>query len=619
MDEMMQGAPAAQARRMTRERLQEIKAIHRRYINGLTPTYERVKRAEEWYRLHNTIMENADGKVQVGKDGGFTANSAWVFNTVTSKRADHVRACPTSEFLPREPGDQAAAELMGKVAPYLLERFKWPQVWAETSTRKVKLGTGHYKVFWDKDKDNGLGDVAIRSISTLNLAWQPSVTKIQESEYVFQHEYVPWSRLEAMFPQLKEQQQIFAAGSIPEFLPDQERRDKTDMAVLVEGWYKVAAPNGLGSMRQVLHKVVYIESMEEALYASEDDPKCAGVGYYRHGLYPYVFDPLFTLEDSACGLGYVDIGVNPQTAIDILNTAFIKNAAVGAIPRYMTQEGGATIEESELLDTSKPILHVKNGQIDEKVLREVPHKHLDGNYIALRDGMIQEMRETTGNTETSTGNTGSGVTAASAIAALQEASNKISDASISDSYNAFTGVMEQVVELIRQFYTIPRYARIAGQGGGVDFAQISATDMMQGSHSVHFDISVKATRMRGFDRVAHNELALQFYGLGFFDPARAEQALMCIEMMDFPGKDALVRRISERAQERQKLIQYMQMALSYAQQVDPQAAQLIAQDIMQTLGQEGGGQAMPQLPQAKTGQEPPHVQQARSRGQGPEV
>lgn len=618
MDEMMQGVPAAQARRMTRERLQEIKAIHRRYINGLTPTYDRVKRAEEWYRLHNTIMENADGKVQVGKDGGFTANSAWVFNTVTSKRADHVRACPTSEFLPREPGDQAAAELMGKVAPYLLERFKWPLVWAETSTRKVKLGTGHYKVFWDKDKDNGLGDVAIRSISTLNLAWQPSVTKIQESEYVFQHEYVPWSRLEAMFPQLKEQRQIFAAGSIPEFLPDQERRDKTDMAVLVEGWYKVAVPNGLGSMRQVLHKTVYIESMEEALYASEDDPECAGVGYYRHGLYPYVFDPLFGLEDSACGLGYVDIGVNPQTAIDILNTAFIKNAAVGAIPRYMTQEGECQIDEKELLDTSKPILHVK-GSIDERVLREVPHKHLDGNYIALRDGMIQEMRETTGNTETSTGNTGSGVTAASAIAALQEASNKISDASISDSYNAFTGVMEQVVELIRQFYTFPRYARITGQGGGVDFAQISTADMMQGSHSVHFDISVKATRMRGFDRVAHNELALQFYGLGFFDPARAEQALMCIEMMDFPGKDALVRRISERAQERQKLIQYMQMALSYAQQVDPQAAQLIAQDIMQTLGQEGGGQAMPQMPQAKTGQEPPHVQQARSRGQGPEV
>lgn len=618
MDEIVQGAPPVERpKRMTRERLREIKATHQKYINGLMPVYERVKRCEEWYRLHNTIMENADGKVQVGKDGGFTANSAWVFNTVTSKRADHARACPTSEFLPREPGDQQAAELMGKVAPYLLERFKWPQVWAETSTRKVKLGTGHYKVYWDKNKDNGLGDVAIESISTLNLAWQPTVTKIQKSEYVFQHEYVPWSVLEAMFPRLKEEGQSFAAGTIPEFWPDQERRDKSDMAVLVECWQKESIPNGLGSMRQIVHKVMYIQSMDDWLYASVDDPECADKGYYHHGLYPYVFDPLFGLEDSACGLGYVDIGVNPQTAIDILNTAFIKNAAVGAIPRYMTQESDSQIDEKELLDTSKPILHVK-GSIDERILREVPHKHLDGNYISLRDGMIQEMRETTGNTETSTGNTGSGVTAASAIAALQEASNKISDASISDSYNAFSEVMEQVVELIRQFYTFPRYARITGRGGGVDFAQISSGDMMQGSHSVQFDISVKATRMRGFDRVAHNELALQFYGLGFFDPARAEQALACIEMMDFPGKDSLVRRLSERAQERQKLIQYMQMALSYAQQVDPAAAQMIAQDIMQTLGQEAGGQMTGQMPKLG-GQEPPHVQQARQRGQGPEV
>jgi hypothetical protein len=94
---------------------------------------------------------------------------------------------------------------------------------------------------------------------------------------------------------------------------------------------------------------------------------------------------------------------------------------------------------------------------------------------------------------------------------------------------------------------------------------------------------------------------------------------MTIDMMDFPGKDALAQKIGEHATMHQKLVQYMQMALTYAQQVDPGAAQMIAQDIMQTLGQEAGGQAMPQLPQAKAGQEPPHVQQARQRGQGPEV
>lgn len=618
MDEMMQGvAPAAPvaAKRVDRERLMEIREIHNQYCRALRPTYDRVQRCEEWYRIHNTAMENKTQKVEPGKDGGFTAQSAWVFNTVTSKHADHVRACPTAACMPREPGDVEAAQVLNKVLPCLLERFGWAKVWNSVSQRKVKLGTGHYKVFWDKDKEGGLGDVSIKSISTLNLAWQPTVTDIQESEYIFHHEFVGRKSLEAMYPQLREQGHIFTAEYIPEFLPDQERRDKTDAAVLVECWYKVSVPTGLGSVRRVLHKVVY--AADVVLYASEDDPACAELGYYHHGRYPYEFDPMFALEDSACGLGYVDIGINPQTAIDVLNTAMVKNAAVGAIPRYLSADESASIDEEELLDTSKAIVHAKGG-IAELTLREIPHKSLDGNYIALRDGLIQEMRETSGNTETSTGNSGSGVTAASAIAALQEASNKISDAAISASYAKFSDVMEQVIELIRQFYTAPRYARITGRDGTMEFAVLSAETMRQGGRNATFDISIKATKLRGFDRVAHNELALQFYGLGFFDPARAEQALMCIDMMDFPGKDALVQKIAEQAQMHQKMIYYMQTALALAQRHKPEAAEVIGRDIMATLGQEAGGQMAAQMPAIST-QEPPQVQQARDRGQGPGV
>lgn len=603
MDEIMQqsAAPAAapEPKRVTRERLTEIRAVHSRYCNGLRPTYSRVKKAEEWYRLHNTIMEQSGGKVEVGRDGGFTAQSAWVFNTVTSKHADHVDACPTAECLPREPGDVQTADTLSKVVPFLLERYGWSRIWDISSLRKVKLGTAHYKVIWDKDQDGGLGDVAIKSISTLNLAWQPTVTDIQESEYLFHHEYVSRTALAQAWPQLRESGVMPSPDCIDEFLPDQERRDKSDVAVLVECWYKVPVPTGVGSVRKVLHKVLYVGDV--VLYASEDDPKCAKRGYYDHGLYPYEFDPMFRVEDSACGLGYVDIGVNPQTAIDILNTAFVKNAAVGAIPRYMSSDESAAINERELLDTSEPILHVK-GSISEQVLREVPHKSLDGNYIALRDSLIQEMRETTGNTETSTGNSGSGVTAASAIAALQEASGKISRAAISASYGVFGRIMEQVIELIRQFYTIPRYARITGSDGGMEFAQLSADTLNPGGRKATFDVSIKATRLRSFDRVAHNELALQFYSLGFFNPQKAEEAMMCIDMMDFPGKDTLRQRIAQQATMHKNLVKYMQLALTLAQRTDPAMAEVIGQEIMTALGQEAGQQMMTQAPELSGGE-----------------
>lgn len=608
---MERGSGVVPVKKVDRERLTEIRSVRQSYINGLKPLYERVKGCEEWHRLHNSYMEGRSGKTEIGKDGGFTAQSAWVFNTVASKHADHVDACPTSECLPREPGDVGAAGTLNKVLPCLLEQYGWSQVWSKTALRKVKLGTGHYKVCWDKDKLGGLGDVTIKSVSTLNLAWEPTVTDIQESEYFFEHQYISHKALLQMFPQVQELRTMPAAEYIEEFLPDQEHRDKTGKAVLVECWYKASVPTGLGTSRKVLHKVLYVGSV--LLYASEDDPDCAGHGWYHHGQYPYVFDPMFEVEDSACGLGYVDIGVNPQTAIDILNTAFIKNAAVGALPRYMSSDSEAVIDEAELLDTSKAIVHVK-GSIDDRVLREMPHKSLDGNYIALRDGMVQEMRETTGNTETSTGNSGSGVTAASAIAALQEASGKISRAAISASYARFVEVVKQTIELIRQFYTVPRYVRITGEDGQMNFATLSAADMSPGGHKATFDISVKATRLRSFDRVAHNEMALQFYGLGFFDPARAEQALMCIDMMDFPGKETLVRKIAAQAQMHQKMIYYMQTALALAQRVDPAMAEVIGRDIMQTLGQEAGG-AMVAKPSKLAGGEPAATATARQRSQ----
>ena len=130
MDEIMRGqtvtpAAAVPVRRVDRQRLMEIRSIHNRYCSGLKLTYQRVIADEEWYRLHNTIMEQSGGKVEVGKDGGFTAQSAWVFNTVASKHADHVDGCPTAEFLPREPGDVQTAETLGRVVPCLLERFGW--------------------------------------------------------------------------------------------------------------------------------------------------------------------------------------------------------------------------------------------------------------------------------------------------------------------------------------------------------------------------------------------------------------------------------------------------------------------------------------------------------------
>jgi hypothetical protein len=253
----------------------------------------------------------------------------------------------------------------------------------------------------------------------------------------------------------------------------------------------------------------------------------------------------------------VDVCRNPQTEIDLMKTGFVKNAMVGAIPRYFSRQDG-NVNEAEFLDLSKPIVHI-NGSVDETSLRQINFNQLPGVYVNMLDRTIQELRETSGNTETSTGSA-SGVTAASAIAALQEASGKGSRDATQTSYRAYTKVVILVIELIRQFYDLPRKFRILGEMGQEQFVtydnrglvpqdQGSAFGQELGARKPEFDIKVSAQKKNVYTKVSQNELALQFFQLGFFDPARADQAMQCLEMMEFEGKDQLLRRLSEGAKQ----------------------------------------------------------------------
>jgi hypothetical protein len=334
-------------------------------------------------------------------------------------------------------------------------------------------------------------------------------------------------------------------------------------------------------------------------------------GLYDHGKYPYFFDALFPIEGSPCGYGYVDLCRNPQTEIDLLKTAMVKNAMVGAVPRYFSRIDG-NVNEEEFLDTSKPIVHV-NGNVDEASLRKIDHVGLDGMYVNLLDRSIDELRETSGNTEAATGSTPGSVTAASGIAALQEAAGKTSSDSTQASYREYSDMVDMCIELIRQFYDMPRKFRILGQYGmeryitytnqglkpqhqGNDFGQ----DM--GYRLPVFDIKVSAQKKNVYTKVAQNELALQFFQLGFFNPQMVDQALMCLEMMDFDDKDIIMQKIAQMGTMQQKLLQYMQLAMQLASMSNPMLAEQIAQDVIATSGGAAAPMGMmgagPQIAQA---------------------
>ena len=63
-----------------------------------------------------------------------------------------------------------------------------------------------------------------------------------------------------------------------------------------------------------------------------------------------------------------------------------------------------------------------------------------------------------------------------------------------------------------------------------------------------FDIRVVPQKRSAYTKMAVNDLALQLFSLGFFRADMADQALRCLTVMDFEGKDALRRVIEQGAQ-----------------------------------------------------------------------
>ena len=567
------------------EQVKKFTDVLQKYKAGKVHTENRIVAAESWWKLRNTQEEQKE--TRIGLDGGFKSVSGWLHNVIVSKHADAMEAFPEPNILPREGGDRGEARMLASIIPCVLEHNHFEATYDDAMWQKLKTGTGAYKVIWDKSKLGGLGDIGIECVNLLNVFWEPGVTDIQKSRYFFHTELWDKDILEQRYPELegKLKGQTFLSTK---FLYDDHVDDENKVTVVEVYYHKYIQG------RETLQYCKYVNDI--VLYASENEPEMAMRGLYDHGKYPYVFDPLFPIEGSPCGYGYVDLCRNPQTEIDLLKTSFVKNAMVGSMPRYFAQND-AKINEEEFLDLTKPVVHVP--QVGENFLRVVEHKSLDGIYVNVLDRAIQELRETSGNTETSTGNIQSGVTAASAIAALQEASGKGSRDSTQAAYRAFSDIVDMCIELIRQFYDMPRKFRILGEYGAEQFITYTNANIKpqyqgndfgadMGYRLPVFDIKVSAQKKNVYTKVTQNELALQFFKMGFFNPQMTDQALMCLDLMEFDGRDEVMQKVARQGTMFEKLVQYMQLALTFAQMVRPDMVQGISQDIMNTLGAGAG-------------------------------
>ena len=537
MEREVTGGQEVLTPRIGAEQVRQAAEVLRKYRLGKQNLDRRIIDNEQFWKLRHWEQMEKGG--EGGNPQDVRPASGWLVNCILAKHADAMDSYPEPTVLPREPGDRKEAEVLTRILPVILKNNKFKKAYSQAWWNKLKSGCAVYGVFWDGGKLHGLGDIDIRSMDVLNLFWEPGVQSIQESEHFFSTELTPNRRLEEQYPQLAGKLGR-SGGQVSRYLYD-DKVDTSEQSLVVD-WYYHTVEQG----RRVLQYCKFVG--ENVLYATENDPEMAGKGWYDHGQYPFVFDVLFPEEGTPCGYGYVDLCKSAQKQIDLMNQAILKNTLASATPRFFIRSDGA-VNENEYADWTRPFVHT-NGNLGADSIAPIRVPALDSVYVAVLQNKIAEMKETAGNRDVMSGGTAGGVTAATAIAALQEAGGKLSRNMIDDGYEAFAEVLTLCIELVRQFYDMPRQFRLLGKKG-VEFADfdnrsLKPRALLMGGYRVpEFDLEVSAQNETPYKTMEYNQLALQLFQMGFFRSDMAEQALRCLELMEFKNKDALTEVIRE--------------------------------------------------------------------------
>lgn len=630
---------------MTKEKLRKAVETLKKCKDGKKNLENRLVNSEQWWKGRHWDIVND----QVSEDGlteQFKPKSAWLFNSMMSKHADYVDAYPEPNILPREADDEEEAKMLSSIIPVVLDQCGFEETYEETAHDKLIAGAGIYGIFWDGSKLNGLGDITINPIDPLNIFWDPGIKDIQKSKNFFHVNLIDNEDLESSYPELKGKlggNDLLTAKYIYD-----DYVDTTNKTPVVD-WYYKKMVNGkktvqfckfvndtvlyatendteremetietpiLNDAGEQIYKRVDADGFDEYLTESqmseqdmldggfepevltEEQPiegtSMAEKGLYDHGLYPFVIDNMFHVKGTPIGFSLLDVCKSPQEDIDKIKRALLINTFFGALPHFLTKQDGQ-LNMDNLLNLNNIFIKFQ-GNYDEQNLMPMPTPQLNGNHMQLLDMDINEMRETTGNTDVSQG-IPTGVTSGSAISALQEAAGKTSRLHNKKAYMAYKKIVEMVIELIRQFYDLPRQFRIIGQDGKEEYITYSNEKLklqetgqffdgeMQYRLPV-FDIEVVPQKQNPYSKNGQNETAITLYDRGVFNPEFGDQALALLECMDFNQKQEVIDKVKENAQLpilQQQLQETRMLALQLAAAMDEKEGTTLAQDLAQTF------------------------------------
>ena len=510
------------------ETVEKLYTLFDEYRNAYAAEWERLDRCERMYRgehWQDVPMQDENEPRPV---------TPVMQSTIENIRADLMDQMPEAVVTADGAGHEEVAEMLTAV---LRENHRLGRYDKEFSNLLHDLLVGGYMVQetgFDPEANNGFGAAFLRAVDAHNIMFDPLCTDIQDSRAIFKFAPYPRAWFKAHYPKQEALMQDDAARAM-RVRDNYLIRGEEDTLLLIECWQRQYDPEAHR------YRVHMLKMAGQQLL--EDSRTQKPQGYFAHGQYPFVVTPLFTRKGTALGYGFVDMFETQQRYADKLDQVILKNALMASHNKLLVT-GASGFDPDDLRDWAKEVHKGDN----LNGITWFPTAPLPGYIINYGQSIRQSIREESGSNDFARGQTYGGVTAASAIAALQEAGSKRSRMVARTVHGAFEEAVRQEIEVEREFCVLPRIVAFQDPTSGKTVrdaftgARLFALTERSNRLPLEFTVSVRAQRENRFTVAAHNELVLRLVQMGMVAPD------IGLELMLFDGKREAQALMRKRAQ-----------------------------------------------------------------------
>lgn len=402
---------------------------------------------------------------------------------------------PFPDYQPIEENDEKTSQALNDYIPYELRKIGFKETHRRAVLRMVKHGPLIYKVFYDPTIEGGRGmnryegrnDIVSVDFSTFypdprikdfKRMYQMGAV-IQRTRQPLEYFCERWKKKGETVNPDNEGEEVFNE-SIGDWGAGENSRRET--CGLLEYWYR-GVPRMMSKEDKELFREMGDDALERGVDPDEYYAKAKGnmegihciyvstsgvflehKSYvYDHGQYPFIARTLYPLEGNVWGKGFIRDIIKPQIFLNRYSEIIMDTLGKQGGSAIMYEEGAITrprtwAEQRGLPGAMLPVATGYMGKVQELQGVNVPN-----SIFNIIDHQMLLIQKITGQFDSANGQATAAVTSGEQAKALMAAAGTRLNIASDVITDALEEVFMMLVELIAQFYTTERIARVNGR------------------------------------------------------------------------------------------------------------------------------------------------------------